>query len=75
MPPATRKGLGPAFSDLYFAVGPHKCPGMSLSRRIWRLFAAEMAGFPVLLELTSKKIREPDNVFNFPEQMEVAVHE
>lgn len=70
-----RDGVGPTFSDLYFAVGPHKCPGMNLSRRAWRIFAAEMSRFPLRLALTGKRMREPDNVFNFPEQLDISVHE
>ncbi len=50
-------GHGPAFSDLYFAVGPHRCPGMSISRRTWRILTGELAAFPVFLELSAKAAR------------------
>ena len=72
-------GLGPAaspaFSELYFAAGKHKCPGMSFSRRCWKLLASQLARSRLELRLVTARHRKGDNVFNFAETIEVSVHE
>jgi cytochrome P450 len=65
---------GPFYSDLYFAVGPHRCPGMNFSRRAWRLLAGRLGQFPVRLETHAMRLRDGDVVFKLPVQMELSVH-
>jgi len=65
----------PAFSELYFAAGRHKCPGMNFSRRCWKLLAGQLAQSRARLLLVSAGHRRGDNVFNFADKIEVSVHE
>jgi cytochrome P450 len=72
-------GLDPAastaFSELYFAAGKHKCPGMNFSRKCWKLLASRLARSRLELRLVTARHRKGDNVFNFAETIEVSVHE
>lgn len=68
------KGERPLFSDLYFATGPHKCPGMSFSRRAWKSMAEQLQARPERVRLEAVAHRKRDNVFNFAEKLEVSVH-
>ncbi len=69
------QGGAPAFSELYFAAGKHKCPGMNFSRRCWKLLAAALSRSALKLRLVQSRQRSGDNVFNFAEAIEVQVHE
>jgi cytochrome P450 len=69
------RSAAPAFSELYFAAGKHKCPGMNFSRRCWRLLAGQMARSNLKLRLDAAEHRKGDNVFNLAEKIEVSVHE
>lgn len=64
----------PGYSELFFAVGPHKCVGMSFGRQIWSRFAASVRRLDRKLRLIEVRDRECDYVFNFPERIQVEFH-
>jgi len=63
---------GPRYSDLYFAAGTHKCPGMNYSRRVWNILARHMRMIEKRLSIRSIAYRQNDRVFNFIDRFEVA---
>lgn len=63
-----------SFSELFFAVGPHKCVGMSFSRQLWIRFAASIAALDRTLRLIEVRDRGKDYVFNLPECIQVKFH-
>ena len=65
-----RHGQGPSYSDLYFAVGPHQCPGKSFSRQIWKLAAKHLSGVDRKIALTHMEYRSRDHVFNLYQRLE-----
>lgn len=60
------------YSDLFFAVGAHKCLGMSFSRQVWARVAASLASVPRRLRLIDVRERQMDHVFNLPEEIRVS---
>jgi cytochrome P450 len=54
------------YSDLFFAVGPHRCVGMSISRQIWGLLTARLAQEKMTLRIKEVTHRQGDYVFIFP---------
>lgn len=67
-----RNGGGPSYSELYFAVGPHQCPGKSFSRQIWKLTVKHVARIDRRLTLIDAAYRGRDHVFNLYERLEAA---
>lgn len=61
-------------SDLFFAVGPHRCVGMSLSVAIWNCLTRILSGQRTAWTLVSQHVRPMDRVFNFPEKVVVVSH-
>jgi hypothetical protein len=62
---------GSRYSDLYFAAGPHKCPGMNYSRRVWNILARHMKTIEKRLSIRSIAYRHNDRIFNFIDRFEV----
>jgi cytochrome P450 len=62
------------FSELYFATGKHKCPGMNFSRRCWKILANRLSQSSSRMRLVETRQRKGDNVFNLAEAIEVTVH-
>lgn len=61
------------YSDLFFAVGPHRCVGMSISRQIWGLLTARLAQEKFGLRVMEVEHRQGDYVFIFPSRCRVEV--
>lgn len=59
------------YSDLFFAVGSHKCVGMNASRQIWMKFAEFFLAIPRRMVLLNASERTGDYVFNFPQVIKV----
>lgn len=59
------------YNDLFFAVGAHKCIGMSFSRQVWSRFASFLSTLPRSMRLIEVRERGMDHVFNFPETIMV----
>lgn len=57
----------PQYSDIYFAAGPHRCPGMAFSRQIWKLVVKYLSQVDKQLVIIATKYRERDYVFNLHE--------
>ena len=66
-------GSESAYSDLFFAVGPHRCVGMSISRQIWGLLTARLAREKFGLRVMEVEHRQGDYVFIFPSHCRVEV--
>lgn len=64
----------PQYSDLFFAVGPHKCLGMNPSRQAWSILTGLLGGQKMRWQVLDRKLRSMDRVFNFPESILVQVH-
>jgi cytochrome P450 len=64
----------PQYSDLYFAAGPHRCPGMAFSRQIWKLIVKYLSQVDKRLVITATTYRERDYVFNLYEQARAKFH-
>jgi cytochrome P450 len=63
----------PCFSELYFAVGPHKCPGMNYSRRAWKILSENLGTLKLSYDLGKIEYRKRDYVFNLLETMEIKI--
>ena len=59
------------YSDLFFAVGSHKCVGMSFSKQAWARFARFLSAIPRRMSVLEVRERSGDYVFNFPETIRV----
>lgn len=62
-----------SYSDLYFAVGLHRCVGMSISRQCWSLFTARLSQEKRGLKLLAVDHRTRDYVFILPQRCIVEV--
>lgn len=60
-----------SFSDLFFAVGSHKCLGMNFSKHVWGKFRELLAHIDRPMRIIKVRERESDYVFNFPNFIEV----
>jgi hypothetical protein len=65
---------GPRYSELYFAVGGHKCPGMNYSRRLWNILTRRMKTLQKRLRILAIEYRSNDSVFNILQKLEVELH-
>jgi cytochrome P450 len=63
-----------SYSDVFFAVGPHKCVGMNFSRQLWGRVASGLGAVNRKLRVLEVAEREKDYVFNLPERMRVEFH-
>jgi cytochrome P450 len=63
----------PQFNDLYFSIGPHKCPGMNYSRQAWRVLVKNLSSLETSCESINIKYRTKDYVFNLIEKFEVSL--
>ncbi len=61
----------PRYSDLFFAVGSHKCVGMNLSRQIWAKFTEFLSAIPRRMVVLDVSERTGDYVFNYPQSIKV----
>jgi hypothetical protein len=68
------KDRGPKYSELYFAAGPHKCPGMNYSRKIWNILTARMKTIDKRMRVLAIEYRPNDGIFNMLEKLEVELH-
>ena len=59
------------YSDLFFAVGSHKCVGMEISRQIWTKFTEFLSGIPRRMVLLEVSERTGDYAFNYPKSIKV----
>ncbi len=65
---------GPNYSELYFAAGPHKCPGMNYSRRVWTILTRHLKTVDAKWDIVSFAYRPNDANFDFLERLEVEIH-
>jgi cytochrome P450 len=63
----------PVYSDLYFAAGPHRCPGMAYSRRVWKALREELVRHQRRFEIGSVSYRPGDYIFTYPDTVEITV--
>lgn len=61
-------------SDLFFAVGPHRCIGMSLSVASWRCTTRLLSSMQGRWQILSSATRPFDRVFHFPEEVRLVTH-
>lgn len=66
-------GNEPSYSDLYFAVGLHRCVGMSISRQCWSLLTSRLSQVKQGLRVLDYGLRTGDYVFIFPKHCHVEV--
>ena len=59
------------YSDLFFAVGSHRCVGMSVSRQVWTRIAQYLSTFARSISVLEVAERSGDYVFNYPELIRV----
>jgi hypothetical protein len=64
---------GPRYSSLYFAAGPHKCPGMNYSRKLWNILTRHMKTIDKRLRIHAIEYRS-DTVFNILQKFEVELY-
>lgn len=64
-----------SYSDLFFAVGAHKCVGMNFSRLIWEATSSGFASIGRKMRVIDIKHRDGDHVFNMPEKLLVEFYE
>jgi cytochrome P450 len=57
------------YSDLFFAVGSHRCVGMSVSRQVWTKLAQFLSGIDRRISLLEVAERTGDYVFNYPDKI------
>ena len=65
---------GPLYSELYFAAGAHKCPGMNYSRKVWNILCRRMKTIDKRLRILAIEYRRNDRIFNILEKLEVELH-
>lgn len=63
------------YSDLYFAVGAHRCVGMALSLGAWAGLTRILSAENLAWRVKSKEIRTMDRVFHFPEKVAILSHD
>ena len=63
-----------SYSDVFFAVGGHKCVGMSFSRQLWQRAATGLGAVNRKLRVLEVTEREKEYVFNLPERIRVEFH-
>jgi hypothetical protein len=68
------KHRGSKYSDLYFAAGSHKCPGMNYSRKIWNILTTRLKTIDKRLRVLAIEHRPNDGIFNLLHKLEVEVH-
>jgi hypothetical protein len=68
------KDRGPRYSELYFAAGPHKCPGMNYSRKVWNILITHMKTIDKRLRVLAIEYRSNDGIFNVLEKLGVELH-
>ena len=57
------------YSDLFFAVGSHRCVGMNISRQVWARIAQFLSEIARPISVLEVAERTGDYVFNFPEKI------
>lgn len=60
-----------SFDDVFFAVGSHKCLGISFSKLVWQKFRNFLAGIDRSISILEVRDRSHDYVFNFPQLIRV----
>jgi hypothetical protein len=68
------KDRGPKYTDLYFAAGSHKCPGMNYSRKIWNILTRRLKTIDKRLRVLAIEYRPNDGIFNMLDKLEVEAH-
>lgn len=63
-----------SYSDVFFAVGAHKCVGMNFSRQLWHRVGSGFGAVNRKLRILEVAEREKEYVFNFPERIRVEFH-
>lgn len=63
-----------SYSDVFFAVGAHKCVGMNFSRQLWARVASGFGAVNRKLRVLEVAEREKEYVFNLPERIRVEFH-
>jgi cytochrome P450 len=64
----------PQYTNIYFAVGPHKCLGMAYSWQIWNAFIKQISSIELEYSLGEMSYRQHDYVFNIINKMEINFH-
>jgi hypothetical protein len=64
-------GRGAKYTELYFAAGAHRCPGMNYSRKIWTIFVQHMRQIDRKLRIGDFSYRPNDGIFNLLERLEI----
>lgn len=69
-------GLAPdgtwRYSDVFFALGSHKCVGLNFSRQTWTRFVAGISTVDRPLRVIEVHERDQDYLFNYPDRIMVA---
>jgi hypothetical protein len=68
------RDVGSKYTELYFAAGPHKCPGMNYSRKIWDIFVRRMQKIDAKLRIRDFSYRSDDGVFTLLDKLEIETY-
>jgi len=60
-----------SFSEIFFAVGSHKCLGMNFSKQVWERFRSFISSIDRSIQIVQVSERPRDYVFNFPNLIKV----
>jgi hypothetical protein len=65
---------GSKYTELYFAAGAHRCPGMSYSRKIWIIFVRHMQQIDRKLHIRDLSYRSNDRIFTLLNRLEIEAY-
>lgn len=60
-----------SYSDVFFALGSHKCVGLNFSRQTWTRFVAGLGKVGRSMRIIDVHEREHDYLFNYPDRIMV----
>jgi cytochrome P450 len=60
-----------SYSDVFFALGSHKCVGLNFSRQTWTRFVAGFSSIHRSMKFIEVHEREQDYLFNYPDRIMV----
>jgi hypothetical protein len=65
------RDTGSKYTELYFAAGPHRCPGINYSRKIWNIFVRHLRQIEVKLHIRALAYRSNDKIFTLLDMLEI----
>ena len=65
------RDTGSKYTELYFAAGAHRCPGMNYSRKIWNIFVRHLQRIDRKLNIGDVGYRSNDKIFTLLDKLEI----